>query len=102
MNQFVEFVDTPIYRYAFADWRSDRICVAMSDLGVVDVVIGDCDADVFREMCRRFPNVGFVPDRGMRAAWVRGVLLRLDRSPHGVCIPLDLGGRDSRRLSSCA
>jgi AraC family transcriptional regulator of adaptative response/methylated-DNA-[protein]-cysteine methyltransferase len=102
MNEYAETLDSAIYRYAFADWRNDRIVIVMSEQGVVDVVIGDEDEEILREMCRRFPEVGFVPDRGHRAVWVRAVLTRLERPGSGICVPLDLGGRGRGRLSPCA
>ncbi len=102
MSEYSKMMGQYIYRYALAEWRGDRIVIVMSELGVVDVAIGETDDEVLSQVCRRFPNAGFVPDRGLRAAWVRGVLARLERPATAVLVPLDLGGRGSERLSPCA
>ena len=102
MSDHAGIITRDTYRYAFAKWRADRIVVVMSEHGVVDVAIGESDDEILREVHRRFPHIRFEPDCGARAGWVRSVIARLERPSSGVCVPLDLGGSGTSRLSPCA
>lgn len=83
-------------RYAYAESSHGRVMVAMSEDGVVDVILGDTREELLSKALRRFPGMSFIPDRGRHAHWVAAVIKRLESPVAGIVVPVDL-----RRGNSC-
>jgi hypothetical protein len=86
-------------RYEYLESSRGQLLVLMSDVGVVDVMVGDSKRDLLMGAARRFPSAGFVPDRGVHGRWVGLVLARIESQESGAVIPVDLGFCDRLRLA---
>jgi hypothetical protein len=86
-------------RYAYADSPVGRLLVAMSDKGVVDIILGSSNAELLASAVRRFPGMGLVPDRGVHADWVSTVVGRVARPEVHVLVPLEFAFGGERRAA---
>ncbi len=80
-----------IMRYAYVESSCGPLLVLMSDRGVVDVISGDSSTQMLSRAVRRFPDIGFIPDRGTHSTWVAAVTRRVEMASGDSIIPLDLG-----------
>lgn len=78
-------------RYAYAESASGRLLVLMSRRGVVDVILGDDRVQLLKAAAKRFPSMGFIPDRGVHSEWVAVVVKRIELPEPCVVIPVDVG-----------
>jgi hypothetical protein len=83
--------DAGLLRYAYVESSQGRLLVMMSSDGVVDVILGESEAQALWDAARRFPDIGFVPDCDVHVDWVTAVVNRVERPDDCTIIPSDLG-----------
>lgn len=87
-------------RYECVESSIGRLLVAMSEHGVVDVILGDSRAQLLCSAVQRFPNTGFIPDRAIHAEWVASVVRHIELPQSGHAVPVDLEFRHQARAAS--
>lgn len=86
----LDSLEDAFLRYAFVESASGRLLVLMSRRGVVDVILGDEKVPMLSAAAKRFPAMGFLPDRGAHLEWVAAVVKRVELPELGIVIPVDL------------
>jgi AraC family transcriptional regulator of adaptative response/methylated-DNA-[protein]-cysteine methyltransferase len=80
--------------YAFADTAVDRILVAMSEGGVVEVSFVESDEQALASASARLRGATLEPDEGAHAEWVAAVVSHVEDPHYATPVPLDLRGTE--------
>ena len=90
--------ESPNIRYGFGKSSLGRILVALSDKGVVSILIGDSNAGLLEDLQSRFSKAHLLHDESEAAGSVKAVVDYVEDPSNGLAdLPLDIRGTEFQK-----